>query len=151
MTSKTNQEKLTSVCNLLNSGNPERALQLIDKDTHDPELLNARGVCLLRLKKIDPAMEAFKEIVFHNSICMLPETPALYKANYLTALIVKGSTQIALDLEKTLDGGNHPYVVALKQAMRNWKRGLPWYRRILGCVNLYPNKPLPLPFEPGAV
>lgn len=151
MTAKTNQEKLTAVCNLLESGNPEKALHLIDKDAHDPELLNARGVCLLRLKKIDAATEVFKEVVFQNFICIPPATPPLYIANYLTALLLKGNTQIALDLEKRLRGSDHPYVLALKQAIEAFKRTLPWYQRMLGWVGLYPDKPLPLPFEPGGV
>ena len=151
MTTKNIEEKLTVVNNYLKSGNPESALRLIDKETHQPELVNARGVCLLRLNKIDPALEFFKEIVFQNCICMPSTTPSLYIANYLTALILKGNTPIALDLEETLNGSSHPYVVELKQAMRKWRRALPWYQRILCKVGIYPNKPLTLQFEPGGI
>lgn len=151
MTAKTNQEKLAAVDSLLKSGNPEKALQTIDKDTHDPELLNARGVCLLRLHKIEPATDVFKWLVFKQFITIQPETPPLYIANYLTALIMKGRTQTAMDLRKSLDGSSHPYVTELKKAMQNWKQTLPWHQRILCGMNLYPNKPLPLSFEPGGL
>lgn len=151
MTTNVIQEKLTVVRNYLKSGSPEKALHLIDKETHQPELANARGVCLLRLNKIDPALEVFKEIVFQNFICIPLTTPSLYKANYLTALILKGNTQTAMDLEKTLNGSSHPYVVELKQAIQNWRRALPWYQRMLCKVNLYPNKAMKLPFVPGGI
>jgi len=151
MTTKMIQEKLTAVQNYLNSGNPEKALHLLDKEIHQPELVNARGVCLLRLNKIDPALELFKGLVFQNFICMPSTTPSLYKANYLTALLLKGNTPTAFDLESTLNGSSHPYVVELKQAMLNWRRSLPWYQRILCTVNIYPNKPMKLPFEPGGI
>jgi len=98
MTTKNIEEKLTVVQNYLKSGNPEKALSLLDKETHQPELANARGVCLMRLNRIDPAFEVFKEIVFQNFICMPITTAALYKANYLTALLLKGLVSTALDI-----------------------------------------------------
>lgn len=151
MTTKNIEEKLTVVQNYLKSGNPEKALSLLDKETHQPELANARGVCLMRLNRIDPAFEVFKEIVFQNFICMPITTPALYKANYLTALLLKGLVSTALGIEKTLNGDTHPYVTELKQVVRNWKRSLPWHQRLLCHINIFPNKPLPLPFEPGGI
>jgi hypothetical protein len=151
MTVKTNQEKLSAVETLLKSGKPEKALQTIDQETHDPDLLNARGVCLLRLNKVKPAMDIFKRIVFQNFISIPPNTPPLYIANYLTALLMDGATQTALDLENYLNGSDHSYVTQLKQTMQNWKQALPWHQRILCGMNLYPNKPLALPFEPGGI
>ena len=153
MTTKntTIQEKLMAAQNYLNTGHPEKALHLLDKEAHHPELANARGVCLLRMNNIDLAMDVFKEIVFQNFICIPLTTPALYKANYITALLLKGLLLTALDIEKTLDNSTHPYVVGLKQAVKNWKQALPWYWRLLCGINIYPKKPLLLPFAPGGI
>jgi tetratricopeptide (TPR) repeat protein len=153
MSTKTTQEKLNIAQNYLKSGHPEKALRLLDEETHQPELENARGVCLLRLNKIDLALEVFKEIVFQNYICIPTTTPSLYKANYLTALLLKGNISIAMELEGTLNDNDnsHPYVVELKQLIRNFRHALPWYQRILCKVGIYPNKPLTLPFEPGGI
>jgi len=145
------QEKLMKVLNYLNSGHPEKALRLLDHDTHTPELANAKGVCLLRLNKIDSAMDVFKEIVFQHFICMPLTTPAIYKANYITTLLMKGFLTTALEIEKTLDSSSHPYVAGLKQAVKNWKQSLPWYWRILSPIKCYPKKPLLLPFAPGGI
>lgn len=153
MTAKTIQEKLNDIRNYLKSGDPAKALRLLDEKTHQPEWANARGVCLLRLNKIDSALEVFKEIVFQGCICIPAEVPSLYKANYLTALLLKGYTSTAMELEETLNnnGDNHPYGVQLKQIMRNFRHTLPWYQRILCKVGIYPNKKLTLPFEPGGI
>lgn len=152
MTTKNIEEKLAIVRNHLKSGSPEKALTLIGSEARQPELANARGVCLMRLNKIGPALEAFKEVVFQGYICMPATTPALYKANYSTALILKGLTSTALELEKSLKADDsHPYISELKQAVQNWKKSLPWPQRLLCCMNIYPNKPLPLPFEPGGI
>ena len=150
MTTKIIQEKLSAIQNYLESGNPEKALCLLDNATQ-PELINALGVCLMRLNKIDPALRAFRDIIFQNSICIPTTTPTLYKANYVTALLLKGFVQTALDIEKTLNKDGHPYVTELKRAVRNWKQSLPWYQRLLCYINRYPNKPLTLPFAPGGV
>ncbi|MCE5339580.1 MAG: hypothetical protein LLF92_00445 [Planctomycetaceae bacterium] len=153
MTTKTIQEKLNIIQNYLKSGNPEKALRLLGEETHQPELENARGVCLLRLNRIDSALEIFKEIVFQHCICIASTTPSLYKANYMTALLLKGSTSMAMELDGTLNDTDniHPYVVELKQLIRNFKYTLPWYQRILCYVGVYPNKSLTLPFEPGGI
>jgi hypothetical protein len=151
MTTKSIQEKLDVVQNYLKSGNPEKALRLLGEERHNPELVNARGVCLLRLNEIDSAVEVFRELVFQGCICISTTVPSLYKANYITALLLNGSTSMAMELEGTLFDKSHPYVAALKQAMRNWRHTLPWYQRIMCNVGMYPNKPLPLPFEPGSI
>src|SRR4030042_4998864 len=103
MTAKTIQEKLNDVQNYLKSANPEKALRLLGEETHQSEWANARGVCLLRLNKIDSALEVFKEIVFQGCICIPTEVPSLYKANYLTALLLKVSTSIAMGIDGTLN------------------------------------------------
>jgi hypothetical protein len=145
------QEKLAVVRNHLNSGNPEKALQFLDKESQHPELANARGVCLMRLHKTDAALDVLREIVFGKFIAIPASTPALYKANYLTALLLKGFTQMAIEIEATLDAQDHPYIAKLKTALREWKHQLPLHRKLLCLIKLYPSQTVELPFLPGEI
>jgi hypothetical protein len=145
------QEKLAVVRNLLNSGNPEKALLFLDRESQHPELANARGVCLMRLNKIDAALDVLREVVFGKFIAIPSSTPALYKANYLTALLLKGFTQMAIEIEVTLETKDHPYIGRLKESLREWKRGLPLHQKLLCLIKLYPNQTVELPFLPGEI
>jgi hypothetical protein len=153
MTTKNIQEKLNIIRNHLLSGTPEKALRLLGEQSNQPELENARGVCLLRMNRIDSAMEIFKTLVFQNCISIPSSVPSLYKANYITALLLKGNTPIAMELAETLDSPDaiHPYIADLKQLIRTFRQSLPWHRRILCYVGIYPNQALKLPFEPGGI
>lgn len=153
MTVKTSsiQDRLVIVRQYLQSGNPEKALQMLDREAKQADLDLARGVCLMRLNRVDPAIDVLREIVFGRFLAIPATTPPLYKANYLTALLMKGFTQMALEIESTLKDDDHPYIAKLKGAVAEWKRSLPIHQRLMCAIKLYPNRPFKLPFLPGEV
>ncbi|MCE5186332.1 MAG: hypothetical protein LLF76_09430 [Planctomycetaceae bacterium] len=145
------QEKLQIVREYLKNGQPEKALQMLDREAQHTELVHARGVCLLRLHRVEAAINELRQVVFGTFVAIPASTPPLYKANYLTALLLKGYTQMALEIEQTLKAEDHAYIAKLKKAVREWKSSLPLHQRLMCALRLYPNRPFELTFPPGEV
>jgi hypothetical protein len=134
------------------AGDAEKALQVTHRAPNKTqELRNALGVCLLRLGRTEGAIDVLRELVFKNQLCILPDTPPLYQANYATALLLKNYNQMAIEIIKGLPVSAHPYIAELRRTIHQWQQGLPlhqWFRCLIG---LYPSTPVVLNFPPGEV
>lgn len=141
-----------SVHSLLRSGQPEQALGQVERCGQSGEWVkNARGVCLMRMGKVDGAVEVLRDLTFRGLICIPSDTPALYKANYATALLMKNYTSQAMEILRGLDPKQHPYIAVLHETVAEWKRGLNPFQRLMCLVTYYPSRPVALKYPPGEI
>jgi len=142
---------LNRVRHMLDSAQIENALEvLVASGQNCPAIANAKGVCLLRLGKPEEAAKIFCKLVFPHDDFTIPEdVPTTFRINYATAWFLTGDFVAGSDLLKQISDHSHPAVQRLKTAVRQWKRSLPWWRRMLLPIGFYPDKPLRLDFLPG--
>ncbi len=138
---------------LLDEARPEAALKLLPSVAPEsPALMNARGVCLLRMGRRHDALRLFREIAMPAGSFSVPNgTPTVFQVNYATALLLAGSLPAAMEMIEEIPDKTHPALVQLAGAVRRWKRSLPWWSRMLLAVGLYPDAGPALDFPPGSL
>ncbi|TWU62763.1 hypothetical protein [Crateriforma conspicua] len=93
---------------------------------------NARAVCLMRLERIDEALEIFRRIALSPGTCVLRgDLPDEIKLNYASALLVKGQLIGALDVLDELSDPDQWTAIQIRCVLLDWERSLPWWKRIL--------------------
>lgn len=154
-TSANNQRQLNDlmgrVDTMLQAGQAEAALHMLDSAGQSgPAIRNARGVCLLRLKRWEAAHKLFRELAFRDQPFIIPEgTPTVIRANYVTSMLCMGNTGVGLDLLGEIPDRQHPYVQKLQGAGKAWLKSLPWWRRVLQAIGVCPDAAINLGFPPG--
>lgn len=152
LNNKTSQDTITYIQKLLASNEIEKAFHYIDrKGDRTPELRNALGVCLMRLGETEKAVNILRELVFQKYLSIPRGTPPLFQANYATALLMKRYNQMGIEIIKTLSPSGHPYIAQLHDAVAQWRKDLPLYRKFLSKLGLYPNTRIVLNFPPGQI
>jgi hypothetical protein len=144
---------LQPIRELLDHDRPGDALNLVTRSGNDsPEMKNARGVCLLRLGRLDEAISVLEEVAFRGLAGMSFDAPALFQVNFAIAMLRANRNKGgALQISDRLDGSEHPEAARLKDAVRRWKKSM-GLLGIFGCrLGLYPAKPVPLDQRAGAV
>lgn len=144
---------LDSIHQLLTEGHAQEALSLVNRhnEKSDP-WQNARGVCLLRLGQFEQAIKVFQRIVFPGeSPCVPQDMPALYRANFATAMLLADRADGAIAIIEHLEDDGHPYVRAVRQAAQRWKQGLSLMQKLGLWVGWYPKRHIVLDFPPGDV
>lgn len=138
---------LSNAENLLRAGKPFEALASLPPKGSD-WVVNARGVCLLRLGRVFEAVETLKPLVYApNSITPLRDAHPLFRANFATALLLDGNAEGFDGALGDIRDDSHPYVSRLRAAVRR-ARGPLWMRVLfLGLAG----KSIALDFPPGAV
>lgn len=137
---------------LLSRGGPNEALKFIEHlGQRTPILQNARGVCLMRLGRIDEAIAALRDVAFQGHICMPSDTPVQYKINFATAMLLHNSKEGAFPILEGLDAKQYPQTTKLKDAIRRWARSLNFFDKCRYLIGWYPNKPVAIDFPPGEI
>ena len=137
---------------LLKQNRPLDALKYIDHiGQQTPVINNARGVCLMRVGKINEAISILRELVFQGHICIPSDTPVLYKINFATAMLLSNQKDAAFPILNELDEKEHPEVTKIKDSIRKWVKSLTLSEKCRYHVGFYPKKPLQLDFQPGEV
>ncbi len=134
------------------AGRYSEALESLSRAGKEPEVINARGVCLLRLGKVDEAIRVYRSLVLMPGCTwMRPELPLIYKTNFATALLLGGSVGGCLEMLIEVQEQEHPSVLRLRSAIKRWERSLTlWQRFNWYCGRLEPrNRPVPIDFAPG--
>ncbi len=144
---------IDDVAAMLDAGQAEQALASILHSGQDsPPWCNARGVSQLRLGKFDEAATTFRTLVFPAGSIVVPdETPPLYVANFITAMLLKKNFEAAIPLLEHLHNDGTPYVTQLLEATQRWKRSLTWLERLRCYIGWYPDKSFPLDVPPGSL
>lgn len=147
-------------------GNPalQKALALVQKNDYlaaanllasagrEVQVRNALGVCLMRLGKVDQAVEIFRSFVLvPGAVVERPELSNACKRNFATALLMKGLPSGALSVLAETRDREHVMAVRLHSAIKRWEMSLSWFRRLDWKINRCepPMCHVPLDFEPG--
>lgn len=150
-----NQKKSTEIEHireLLNQNQPEEALKYIDHLGQETQLMdNARGVCLMRLGKIEKAAAILRNALFQGGICIPADAPVLYKMNFAVVMLLSNQKDAALPILKQLDTKESSQIAKLNEAVQNWVQSLSFFERCLYRIGFYSKKPMALDFPPGEV
>ncbi len=147
---KPKMDIIDRVRELLEQNRSQDALDLIEHvGQNTPAMKNAHGVCLLRLGRVEEAISVLRENAFQGHICIPSDAPAVYKANFATAMLMANHKDGAIDLINELADKHTPEVAELKAAIDRWEKSLPLVRRILFKIGIYPSTPMPIDFVPG--
>lgn len=124
---------LGRVRHLLDNGRAEEAVQVLAGcGCASKAVENAKGVCLMRMGKPEAAAKIFCKLVFPDKGFTIPDdVPTTFRANYATAWFLTGDFVAGSDLLRQIRDHDHPAVRRLRAAVRQWKRSLPWWRRLL--------------------
>ncbi len=137
---------------LLNQNRPADAMKFIDHLGQDtPVMENARGVCLMRLGKIEKAAAILRNALFQGQICIPTNAPVLYRMNFATVMLLSNQKDAAFPILKQIDAKEHPEAAKLKEAVQQWVKSLSFFERCRYHIGFYPKKPVTLDFPPGEV
>ena len=139
------------VARTADAGHLENALHLLAAANQNTnETRNARGVCLMRIGRISDAVRTLRSLVLApNCTWMKPDLPVIYGANFVTALLLAGQPGGGRDLLREIAQQEHPSVIRLWEALKDWERGLTWWQWLNWKTGLVPDVPIELKFVPG--
>lgn len=143
-------DTLARVDQLLRDDRPQEALGLV-RGADSPWLRNARGVCLLRLGRVNQAIDTLRELVFDSTgLAVRPDAEPVFLANYATALLLDGNTDGFWGILGLIRDRTHPAVARLDDAIRRWEGGMTFWQRVGSAVGVGGPR-LTLDFPPGDV
>ena len=142
---------LGKVDKLLREGQPERGLETAGRaGLKSPWVTNTLGVCQLRLGNSRVAVDVFRGLVLGTGgLVLRQDVPAVFKTNYATALLLSGNVSGGLRALDEVQDEQSPAVGKLREAVRRWVRGLPFWQRVNWWLGGEPDCPLALDFPPG--
>mgnify|MGYP002624573921 CR=1 FL=1 len=131
----------------------DRALALSRKPGGmDLDIVNARGVCLLRTGRYDEAVALYRNLVLQPGCTwMRKDRPLHYKTNFAVALLLSGRPSGCLDMLHELTAEAPPIGDVLRSAIKRWESTLPFWSWLNWklCGAAPPDRPVCLDFEPG--
>ncbi|UUO07307.1 hypothetical protein M4951_03120 [Blastopirellula sp. J2-11] len=147
-------DTIRQVADLLKQGRADKALHLLrpSKRNHDARLINARGVCQMRLGLIDQAVSTYRTLVLGPVGMFLAVRKALpdaFKTNLATALLLKGEVSAGEDVLDEIENQDYPTVGDLRKVIAVWRQELSLWEKIEDQLGVTPYHPVTLPFKPG--
>lgn len=142
---------LRDAVRLAESGRYEQALAVLNRSSFNTEAIrNARGVCLMRLGRIEDALRVFRSLVLApGSTWMKRDLPVVFCTNFCTVLLLAGHPAGCFDALSEIADRNHPSVVRLRQTLDRWQRTLPFWSWLIWKLGSDPSVPITLDFAPG--
>ncbi len=139
--------KLRLVKNLTDRGEYKLALEALSKHTTDPEVLNCRGVCLLRMHGFVEAISPLRMVALNSSTFHVHEHVANHiKINFAIALFFGGEPGGGLDtLAEVKHSLDDPSVLMLRRQTKHWVQGMNLFRRMDWYLNRIAPKQGPIP------
>ena len=106
----------------------------------------------LRLGRHELAVKIFRDLVFPGGAFAIPDdTPTIFRSNYATSLMLVDNIVTGLEILGQIPDRQHPAVVQLKIAVRNWKASMSWLARVGLLIGITPQKPFSMDSAPGAL
>ena len=130
----------------------DQALNYLSSVERARQVLNAKGVCLIRLGRFEEAMRLYYGLVLNPGCTwMRPELPLVYKTNYATALLLGGHPAGCLEILTELNAEQNPTVQRLRGAIKAWESRLTFWQMLnWRFARIEPaNRPVKIEFEPG--
>ncbi len=133
------------------AGNPGESLQTLAQISEaSPDIINARGVCLMRLGRAEEAVRLFRSLVLTpNCTWMKADLPVIYRTNFSTALLLAGMPLGARETLAEIAEKSHPSVVRLQQALNSWEQQLGLWQRFCLKLGLAPEAAVAVTFLAG--
>jgi hypothetical protein len=144
-------EVLDTLRRLFSEDKPQEALEVVSANLRSGAkvLVNAQGVCLMRLGRYDEAAKVLRDLVYPStSFAMARDVPEVAKTNLATALLLSQGVDGCQAVLSQLNNRVNPTVIRLQAAIAAWKRRLSLFQR-LQCLWGTPNVPVSLDFPPG--
>jgi hypothetical protein len=145
-------EILQSVQQMASLQHYDKAIDLLNAAGRERQLLNAKGVCLMRLGRFQDAMRLYYSLVLSPGCTWTrPDVPLVYKTNYATALVLGGNLSGCLAILAELNAEQNPTVRRLRGAIKAWESRLTFWQKLnwrfgriepAGCA-------VTVDFEPG--
>lgn len=144
-------EVLHRVRDLLDTGRAEQALDLLKGGgNRSKAAVNAYGVCLMRLGRIDEATAVFRKLVASGAgFSIDTDTPTVFQTNYGMALLLGKHVDGCVGVLNQIKDQAHPAVIKIRGAIEEWKRTLGSVRRFLALLLGLPDATVPTAFPPG--
>ena len=137
------------VAQLIHDGQLTEALSLMQGQS-SPWIDNARGVCMLRLGRLEEAAKLFAKLTFRaGSVSLTTNAPVVHLTNYATAMMMAGNMDAALTVLNQIPDQQHSAVVKIQAAAAAWRRKLGLLGRIRCAVGLHPSTPATFQDPPG--
>lgn len=144
-------EVLQRAVQSIEAGHFDKAFnQLASLGSVSHEVVNARGVCLMRMGKARQAVDLFRSLVLQSGcMWMRPEVPVVCKINFATALLLDGHPRGGVAILAEVNEPQNPDVQQLKAAIRRWVKGLSWWNKLNWWTGVDLHEVVPLDFSPG--
>jgi Flp pilus assembly protein TadD len=146
---------LEKVRRLLESTRVAEALQLLAScNAKDWRVQNARGVCLMRLGRIEEAIRIFRDLTLEaGSIIMKSNLDPQVQLNFATALLldqnVEGCERVLAEIEANSESGLS-VTEPLRSALRDRECNLTWKQKLLVWITRR-HPMVRLNFPPGEI
>ncbi|MCC9606022.1 hypothetical protein LOC68_19975 [Blastopirellula sp. JC732] len=142
------------VADLLKMGRADKALHLLrpSKRHHDFRLINARGVCQMRLGLIDASVNTYRTLALEPvglSLAVRHNLPNAYKTNLATALLLKGDVTGGEQILDEIDDQDYPMIEKLRDVIAAWRQELTLWEKIEDQLGVATFHSVSLPFKPG--
>jgi hypothetical protein len=144
-------ELLQKVERLLQDGQPAKALEALARTkTNSPWLVNARGVCQLRLGNPSVAVNLFRGLVLAaGGIYLRSDAPTVFKTNFAIALLQSGNLEGCISTLFEIRNENHPTITRLQDSIDQWKQSLTFAQKLGWYFCNRPARPVTLDFPLG--
>ncbi len=147
------KNSIDHIKSLINSNNIKDALEILNHSA-DKSLLfqNARAVCFMRENLLKEAIDLLRSLVFHDkSITADRNVPEMIHLNLAEAMLISGNISGAQSLINACDEQSEQKE-KLIQAVANWKRSLPFWKKLDILFGTLPyNTPIPVQSPWGSV
>lgn len=128
------------------------AIDQLEAAGNDRQLLNAKGVCLMRTGRFAEAIRLYRDLVIHSGCTwMRHDVPLVYRTNYATALALGGIPSGCLAILAELKDEQNLTVTNLRAAIRAWESQLSFWQQLnwrLGRIEPV-DRPVTVTFEAG--
>ncbi|MCA9145604.1 MAG: hypothetical protein H6823_06850 [Planctomycetaceae bacterium] len=121
-----------NIVGLIAKGDYENAYGLLKHEgSREPLMVNAKGVCLLRLGRYVEAADLFRNMVLAPGCMWIrKESPTCYKLNFATALLLAGHPSGCRDILAEINDDTNPTVIALRDTIKRWVSGLSFWQKV---------------------
>ena len=106
----------------------------------------------MRLGRFAAAVDLYRALLVEDDTVFLNlDRPTHFITNYATALLLEQNVAGCLSTLEELKQEENPMVRVLRGAIRQWRRELGWWGRLLLALSGVVRKPVSLDFPPGQV
>ena len=107
----------------------DKAIRLSNKQKgQDPDVVNALGVCLMRVGRYEDAVTLFRNLVLERDrTWMRKDRPLHYRTNFATALLLSGRPSGCLEMLHEMRTEAPPLASVLRSAIKRWESTLSFW------------------------